>query len=189
MCRSNDFTRAAYPSSFGRRGFPGGPSGLSGYFYGAYMTYHVPLSNGGYALVDDGDRVLVDARSWYWIKNKNTRYVRTGRGKPLHRILLGLTDSRVHVDHINGDGLDNRRANLRAGSIGDNLRNRHHGHGKSKLVGVYMNAGKWEARIKRYGVSTYLGRFDSEQAAGDAYQQAKAKADAPPCGAMRACSE
>lgn len=47
-----------------------------------------------------------------------------GKSYFLHRYLLGIRDPRIHVDHINGDGLDNRRANLRLASRSQNMANR-----------------------------------------------------------------
>lgn len=80
------------------------------------------------------------------------------------------------VDHINGDGLDNRIANLRAASWAENQQNvgvrrdNTSGH-----PGVWWNAArrKWQAGIKADGRLKYLGLFASVEDAAEAYRSAK----------------
>lgn len=81
--------------------------------------------------------------------------------------------SELYVDHINGDGLDNRRANLRAVTPKQNVWNSR-GHGRSKYKGIWQvkGSGKWCARIKVDGKQRDLGRFDDEAEAARAYDAA-----------------
>ena len=70
----------------------------------------------------------------------------------MHRLILGLTDPAVHTDHINGDGLDNHRANLRVCSHAENMRNsRKRVNNKSGFKGVSWNKakGKWKVPTSR----------------------------------------
>lgn len=89
-----------------------------------------------------------------------------GRVTLLHRWILGLKrgDRRIG-DHINGDPLDNRRANLRAVTPSGSSQNVS-GRGVSKFRGVYpARSGKWNAQVKSGGVVYYLGTFASEETA------------------------
>jgi len=99
----------------------------------------------------------------------------------MHRIIIGLVDesdwsktANYHVDHVNGNGLDNRRRNLRIVSVGQNSMNRRHkAHGYSKYKGVSFRKdnGKWVAQIKINGVLTHLGQFGSEEEAAVEYDK------------------
>lgn len=84
----------------------------------------------------------------------------------LHRWILGLApgDRRVG-DHINGDSLDNRRANLRAVSASGSSQNVS-GSGKSGFRGVYETpCGRWEAKFKLNGVRYHVGTFATREEA------------------------
>lgn len=95
------------------------------------MVREIELSKGYIGLVDDSDYAEVSKHKWYaqtGRKGKKNVYVarrdyRTGKLVKLHRVLLGITDPKVQVDHINGNGLDNRRCNLRLVSNAENARN------------------------------------------------------------------
>lgn len=82
------------------------------------------------------------------------------------------------LDHINGDKLDNRIANLREADQMQNSQNRKPMEGtSSKLLGVtrYRGANKWRAQIMVSGKKIALGYFDDEHQAYDAYLKAKAE--------------
>lgn len=93
-----------------------------------------------------------------------------GRYETLHRLLLELQpgDGLV-IDHINGDKLDNQRANLHVGTQSENLQNRPYGYGRSRYRGVGWDESrqKWIASAKLPGMrsSKFLGRFDDEEEA------------------------
>jgi len=88
----------------------------------------------------------------------------------MHRFILGLKEGEL-VDHINRDGLDNRRENLRVASHSQNMRNRRLLDGKSsKYRGVVLvRDGVWVATIGEDGKSIHLGSFTSEEEAAKAY--------------------
>ncbi len=94
----------------------------------------------------------------------------------MHRLLANPKKGE-HIDHANGNTLDNRRSNLRICSHAENMRNRAGSRfSKSGIKGVSLDrCGKWRARIefdhKRYD----LGFFDSAQQAATAYAVAATK--------------
>ncbi len=92
----------------------------------------------------------------------------------MHRWVMGFPPSGVDVDHINGNGLDNRRCNLRLATRSQNLANaaipRHNSSGY-KGVSATRN-GKWLARIRKDRVQRNLGIFDTPEEAHAAYCEA-----------------
>lgn len=84
----------------------------------------IPLGKDRFALVDAADADLVLPYRWYYASGYAQRSVSGSRHQSLHRLLAGLTPGdKRQVDHINGDGLDNRRANLRVCTAQENRRN------------------------------------------------------------------
>lgn len=91
-----------------------------------------------------------------------------GKCYQLHRLaFLYMTGSFPggHVDHIDGDGMNNRWANLRSVSMSENQRNRRlHTNNRSGFPGVsfFKRTGKWRAAINiKRGVKTHIGYFDT----------------------------
>jgi hypothetical protein len=86
----------------------------------------------------------------------------------LHRVILGYSGP-DEVDHINGDRTDNRKANLRVASKLTNQYNRK--RWKPGLKGAYARGSRWVSAIKLPGdkQQTYLGTFDTAEAAHAAY--------------------
>ena len=132
------------------------------------MTQIVPLTRGFVAVVDDEDMELASQSKWHAQesgtgKNAYAQRTRTidGRKKKefLHRVLMGSPDA--EVDHINGNGLDNRRSNLRIVSRGENAQNMGaHSDGASRYVGVSPGKnGAWRAAIHVDGAQKYLGQY------------------------------
>jgi hypothetical protein len=82
------------------------------------------------------------------------------------------------IDHINGDGLDNRKENLRFCTHSQNQHNQHSVQGAtSKYKGVHWNtkAKRWISRIYINNKQTYLGSFSDEVEAAKAYDKAAKK--------------
>jgi len=140
----------------------------------------VELSQGLVALVDaaDYDRVVSVGR-WFTSHSGGSTYARRHVGtvdgktrqQSLHTFLTGWR----YVDHINGDGLDNRRANLRPATVAQNNMNRGFQRNSTtgfKGVNFYRRTGRWRASLGINGVTRHLGYFDSPEAAALAYDAA-----------------
>lgn len=140
--------------------------------------------------IDPQDADLVHAHNWRIHKNGRTFYVvrtlrkQTKRSEQqLHRLILArmlgreLEASEV-CDHINGDGLDNRRANLRPATARENQHNARKridnvsGH---KGASFHKATGKWQAQIQIDGKVTYLGYYATAELAHAAYREAAAR--------------
>ena len=141
----------------------------------------IVLSNGDVALVDaaDYDRVMNAAGTWYATPNRHTIYagrkVRRPDGRQttqlLHRFLTG--DAWRQVDHINGDGLDNRRSNLRLATHAQNMRNRREQtNNSSGFRGVSRHNRRWRASISVGNKDRHLGYYDDPIEAARAYDAA-----------------
>jgi hypothetical protein len=126
------------------------------------MTREIPLTRGYTTIVDDEDYDW--ATQWKWhahlSPHQNTVYAKRTvemSGQKWHLVLhrelskrLGFTAETV--DHKNGDGLDNRRANLRPASVQQQQRNRPKRRGAlSKYKGVWRYRDKWRAQVS-YGL-------------------------------------
>jgi hypothetical protein len=144
------------------------------------MTKEIPLTKGMVALVDDED--YYDLSKYRWYANKtgwNTYYAfrNTPRqsGKQhlirMHRVILN-PPSDMEVDHINGNGLDNRKENLRIVTRRQNSQNRHQVK-TSKYTGVCWDNDrqKWRAYIRIMGRNKHLGLFVDETLAARAYMR------------------
>jgi hypothetical protein len=130
----------------------------------------IPLPRGTFALIDAGDAPRVAPFVWFL----GTRGVRTAGGRvKLARFLLDAPAGRV-VDHINGDILDNRRANLRLCTQAGNGKNRHNRRdNKTGYKGVSLRRnGRWIARIRSDDVLHHLGSFTDVEEAARAYDAA-----------------
>lgn len=134
---------------------------------------------GGRALISESDLGLVAQYTWCANKKeagKKTAYVRmTTESKKLHQLLLGDAPDGHVIDHINGDGLDNRRENLRFCTHAENHANeskRNGGTSVFKGVGFDAARQKWWAKITVGGQTKNLGRFESEVDAAVAYDRA-----------------
>ena len=91
----------------------------------------------------------------------------------MHNIIMKPSEGFI-VDHINGNGLDNRRSNLRIVTRQQNTFNSVHKGGTSKYKGVALDkeSGLWRAYIAKDGKRTWLGRFPDELSAAIAYDKA-----------------
>jgi hypothetical protein len=104
-----------------------------------------------------------DGHRWYAVTRANNRIVL------MHRMIIGAPAG-VDVDHANGNGLDNRRTNLRICTRTENLRNMRPRGGSSRFKGVYWNKRDevWRAYIdvnkRRLSLGSYHHEFDAARA-------------------------
>jgi len=89
----------------------------------------------------------------------------------MHRLIMGNPQG-MEVDHINGNGLDNRRCNLRVVTTSQNQANQHARRGRSSFKGVFKQRSRWRARIHVQQKGINLGSFLTEEEAARAYDAA-----------------
>lgn len=142
----------------------------------------IALTRGFETIVDEDDFGILSSFKWYAHSQKGGfRAARAGpvvNGKltiiQMHRFIMNPGSDMV-VDHINHDPLDNRRANLRVCTRGENNRNTSSQIGKSSNylgVGWHGSTSKWRARIKIDGKDIHLGTFGCERQAALRYNDA-----------------
>ncbi len=137
----------------------------------------IPLTQGKCAIVDGCDYTYLNQFKWYY-DNKGYAIRNCDPTIFMHRVILermGYQDF-ADSDHINRNGLDNRRCNLRPATGSQNGWNT----GKRKdntsgYKGVYWDRKKWRARIKVNGKPIHLGLFDDIKDAARAYNEAALK--------------
>jgi len=151
-----------------------------------YTYRRIYLGEGAWTILDQQDYCRLGYFKWTVIGNDGKFYairnVKVGQIKTatirLHREIMNAPDSLL-VDHKNGDGLDNRRDNLRLATRSQNQCNKPKIKTKatSQYVGVNFekSRGQWAARIKHNNKQIWLGRFDSEIDAAKVYDEAAKK--------------
>ena len=145
------------------------------------MVKEIKLTQGKVSLVDDEDYERLSQYSWQACKGKNDNTFYAKRrinvfGKatviPMQVEILGRKLFCV-VDHIDGNGLNNQRSNLRYATKRQNSQNRHENK-TSKYPGVswHKRNNKWRSDIRINGKKITLGYFDDEHAAFMSYKNA-----------------
>jgi hypothetical protein len=142
----------------------------------------IRLNEGKVAIIDREDLEMIAKYNWNAQCRRHTCYAYTAIGRAvvgMHRYIMGARRGQV-VDHINGDGLDNRRSNLRFATASQNRMNSSKSRSQSTTSiykGVYYEKGgkrkkRWRGRIDIGGKKTHLGRFLTEAEAAKAYDNA-----------------
>lgn len=141
----------------------------------------IALSRGLVALVDDNVYEELNQDKWYATKdNKTCHAVRWTKGNRsnrrlifMHRCILGYPQKGEEIDHINGNGLDNRLINLRFVTRRQNQQNRIGTCKSSRYPGVSWrkDIGKWRSRIRIKGKTKLLGNFSNESEAFQEYKK------------------
>ena len=140
----------------------------------------IQLTQGKVALVDDLDYEWLNQWKWYawrggcgsYYAVRNASCSAEGPARVyMHRLILGLEPGDARwADHINHDGLDNQRCNLRTVTPQENAWN----FGTTKGYTWAAHAKKYKAQIYVNGKNKNLGYFDSQQEARRCYLAAKA---------------
>jgi hypothetical protein len=142
----------------------------------------IPLTQGKVTLVDDEDYerfikwnwiAMLNNSSGRWYAYRNDRILGKRVRIWMHREILGLRPGRIpEVDHKNGDGLDNRRANLRVANRSNNSCNKRARLDNTsgyKDVVFDKRSGKWLVQVqldsKRVHLGYYRDKLDAVHAA------------------------
>jgi hypothetical protein len=150
-----------------------------------YAFRRIPLTKEKYAVVDPDDYQRLSEYNWHVKKTAHTLYAkrsaRTGNTMTqiyMHRCVIKLPAGMV-ADHINHNGLDNRKANLRPVTRAQNSQHKKKINTKSRSMykGIYYDRRDkvWCARITCNGKTTHLGSFKDEIEAAKTYDQAAKK--------------
>jgi hypothetical protein len=138
------------------------------------------LAEETFAKIDDADLLLVSGFPWRALKPKPgnpTTYAHAWNGYQsfyMHRLIMGVKPDET-VDHADGDGLNNQRYNLRIATRGQQQANRGGDRqSTSRYKGVFWNTerSRWQVTIGYEGKTHYVGRFDEEENAARAYDEA-----------------
>ncbi len=135
-------------------------------------TAYVELTQGLEAQIDASDIDLVSGKNWYALRNRNVVYAATsvslGGGRDatiyMHKVLSGF----ALTDHADGNGLNNRRANLRDATPSDNAKNRRRQANNTsgfKGVAFHKRIGLWQARIGTNRKRVHLGYYATPEEA------------------------
>ncbi len=142
----------------------------------------ISLTKGRVAVVDDEDYERLSVFKWYFEERPGRKTGYAGRGQRIgtkvvqyrmHREILDVPKG-LQVDHRNGDGLDNRRQNLRLATHGQNVSN---SPGRperraSRFKGVFPSGPNWRVQIVAQGKRYRLGSFCNADLAAAVYDHA-----------------
>jgi hypothetical protein len=133
----------------------------------------IPVGHGLYVYVDAADYEWLSRYKWSLCGNGYAARREKGKTILMHRQIMQAPEGMV-VDHIDGNPINTRRANLRTCTYAENICNTAKRAGAtSKFKGVYFytRVGKWCARIQFKGKDFWLGYFDDEVEAARAYDR------------------
>ncbi len=144
----------------------------------------IPLTRGKTVTISAKDWGLVKHIKWTAFRGTNTWYAK-GRNPSappmrifMHRLIINATAGRL-CDHVDGNGLNNRRRNLRITTPSGNGINRHRFKAKSGYIGVTFHDDcplrPWESRIVIGGKCNFLGHYETAELAAAARKSASKK--------------
>jgi hypothetical protein len=148
-----------------------------------YPFRKIPLTKGLFAIVDPDDYDRLVNFNWHARKSTYTHYavrsIKIGKNKIkvecMHHIIIDIPPG-LFCDHINHNGLDNRKANLRPATLAQNIRHRRKfkSPSRSKYKGLTWRKKEnaWHVRITVHYKRIFLGSFKDELEAAHAYDRA-----------------
>lgn len=139
---------------------------------GSVVRIH--MTRGMVAVIDIGDLPLVEGMGWCPIRGRSKWYAKHGKSPLIlmHRHIMQAKPGEL-IGHIDRDGLNNRRSNLRVATHSQNCRNKQSDVGVSGLRGVHWHGdkGKWAAVTTVHGKRIYGGYFNNPVDAARAYNR------------------
>lgn len=150
------------------------------------MGCEIQLTDGYVATIDDEDFGAVADKKWYALVKRDksgkvlcvyaVRKVKRGMrwvNEYMHRLIMRPPNGH-QVDHVDGDGLNNRRSNLRICTNTENQWNKRNNCGVSTFRGVskHHRGSLWVAKIRANGRRYYLGCYANPEDAAKAYDSA-----------------
>jgi|CXWL01.1.fsa_nt_gi hypothetical protein len=142
----------------------------------------IVIGRGMVVTIDKADYELVKDITWYPLIVRGLHYAyNRNTGVLMHRLVTNAPVDNAPVDrvvdHINGDGMDNRKSNLRLCTHADNIRNRVHINKNNRVGyrGVFNNRSKtaFVAQIKFEGKSMHLGTYPTAVEASRVHEEAR----------------
>ena len=142
----------------------------------------IPLTQGLYAVVDDDDFEELNRHKWTARRNRPGGVTYAARGRKasdppgaqqvrMHRAVMGDPQRGLEIDHINGNGLDNRKSNLRFTDAALNRANsRKFRNSKNRYKGVRKTtSGRWQALVTINHKQIHIGTYDDPLDAARAF--------------------
>jgi hypothetical protein len=145
----------------------------------SFVMKEIPLTQGFVTLVDDEDYDFLMQWKWQVLKIRNTAYAlrsqhfyylnrkRSCRPIWMHRLIINPPNN-MHIDHINHNGLDNQKVNLRVVTNRDNMLNMIKPN-KTGYHGIWKNGNAYSAQIYINGKTKHLGTFKTALEANKIY--------------------
>lgn len=139
---------------------------------------YIPLTQGRFAIVDAEDYEELAKRKWFFLAQGKTGYAGSHRSRCkkkvwMHRLIMKAPKG-LYVDHIDGNGLNNRKSNLRLCTATENSQNRGpraNCYSRYKGVSWHKTNKRWNPRIVAGGKRYNLGAFKNETDAAIAYDR------------------
>ena len=127
------------------------------------LVRYIALTKGKWAIVDAADYEWLSQYRWHARECRGRCYAATvinGKAVTMHHMIMQPPPGKV-TDHIDANGLDNRRANMRNCDPDENRRHTRPRPNTTNYIGVYQRGEKYVVKISHKGVHYYYGPFDT----------------------------